>query len=223
MDSGQPGQLDSAALADSLHKAMMTSAAAKLPGAWVRRLQTAPGEQGFTMTVDGRLTLIGSYTLHGDRWQLSGDTLTMFLHSDNDTTPTPHYHKITELTDSIISVIPNGAPVGSVETYHKRNVVIPKKYTEFFKQHFQGKLSPGQLMYHPFEVQTMFDGAITLTSDSGSVKFYLLKDDVNLTPDPVREWHGRFAPGSYRLRVMFIYDKPRKGERAEYEVLVEEK
>ncbi|HYM21346.1 MAG TPA: lipocalin family protein [Candidatus Kapabacteria bacterium] len=223
MDNNQPGTLDSAARADSIHHAMMDMLAQKLLGVWIRRVTTGSGEQGFTMNADGRLTLIGNYTLHGDRWQIAGDTLILFEHSDQDSLPLPNYYRVAELTDSILSVTAFGSAANSQEMYHKRSVVIPKKYTEFFKQHFEGQLSAGQLMYHSFDVQTMFDGGITLTSDSGSVKFYLLKDDVNLTPDPVREWNGRFVPGSYKIRVMYIYQKPRQAERAQYSVIVEEK
>src|SRR5579883_852125 len=55
MDNSQPGTADSAAMADSAHRALVQAAAQKLPGVWIRRVETEPGEQGFTLQADGKL------------------------------------------------------------------------------------------------------------------------------------------------------------------------
>ncbi len=223
MDNGQPGMADSALLADSLHSAMVRAAIQKLPGAWVRRVQTEQGDKGYNFIADGRLFLINSYVLKGDSWKLSNDTINLLMHTDKDTIPAPHLVKIIELTDSILALAPIGAPSGYTETYHKRVVSLPKKFSEFFKKEFTGKLQPKQFVEEQFTIPAMFEGAITLSSDNPELCFYLSKDGTRITEKPVREWAGQFPPGNYGLKIMYLHTAPRNGDIGEYQVLIEEK
>jgi hypothetical protein len=168
--------------------------------------------------------LVGATSnLSGIRWTLASDTLTLYMHTEPDTTPEPHVFFIKAIDDSALAIATPNAPQGFTDNYHRRNSSVPKRYTEFFKQQFRGLIAPGQLFKHTFSVATIFDGGITLSSDSTDVKFYLLRGTTNLTREPVREWNGRFVPGEYTIRVMNIYQGNRKGANADYTIDVEEK
>ncbi|MBS1904437.1 MAG: hypothetical protein JSS75_12085 [Bacteroidetes bacterium] len=223
MDNQQPGQADTTAHGDSIRATFYKTIAQKLPGIWVRR-DSSGIEQGYNLLPDGRLMLVGATSnISGIHWSLTSDTLTLYTHAEPDTTPIPHVYFIKAIDDSALSFAAPGAPNGYNENYHRRTGGVPQRYVTLYRRQFEGIVAPGQIMKHTFDVESLFDGGISLSSDSADVKFYLLRGTTNLTPSPVREYNGRFAPGEYTVRVMYIYQGRRKGANADYNVRIEER
>lgn len=225
MDNQQPGTPDSLSVADSVRAAFLKSVAEKLPGIWVRHSDDQGGiDEGFNLLPDGRMTIIGATTtLSGIRWSLSQDTLTLWMHNEPDTTAEAHVYFVKAIDDSALAIAAPNAPAGYHDNYRRRTTTVPSRYTNLYTQHFEGLIAPRQIMTHDFTVTDLFDGGVSLASDSSGVKFYLFRNGSNITPNPVREWDGRFVPGKYTVRVMFIYEGRRKAANADYTVDVEEK
>jgi hypothetical protein len=219
MDEHPPNETtDSLAMRDSVLRAVHDN----LPGVWIRKILTKPGEEGFTLKKDGSVNLINYYTMHGNRWEISNDTLRVFTYSDKDTVPRPRYYKVIAISDETMQLAPFGSPAGYVEEYHKRRINLAPSVTSLYHQEFIGKLQPMQVLNHDFTVKTMFDGEIKLICIDSSVRFTIMKNGVKIQELPTRDYFATFPPGEYTLRVVYRDEHADKTKRAEYNLVVAE-
>ncbi len=225
MDNQQANAGDSAAIADSLSKLNTKPLTREnLSGVWMRMLATQKAEEGYNLKADGRLALLNFYTMHGDHWQLSGDTLYFYKYTDQDTIAKPSLARVLTLNDSTMVIAPIGAPSGYTETYHRRTINLSKRFSEVFHKQFMGKLQPFQIIDHPFELTTILKGAITLNSPNNHIRFSIKKDGILINEKPVTKWVGDFPPGKYVINVFYPNPSPnaKTTETAEYVVVVSE-
>lgn len=219
MDEHPPSDaMDSVAMRDSVLRAVHDN----LPGVWMRKILTKPGEEGFTLKKDGSVNLINYFTMHGNRWEISNDTLKVFTYTDKDTLPRPRYYRVIAISDEAMQLAPFGAPAGYVEEYHKRRINLAPSVTSLYHQEFIGKLQPMQVLNHDFTVKTMFDGEIKLICIDSSVRFTILKNGVKIQELPTRDYIASFPPGDYTLRVVYRDERADKTKRAEYNLVVAE-
>ncbi len=225
MDNQQANAGDSAAIADSLSKLQSKPPSKEnLTGVWMRILTTQKAEEGYNLKADGRLALLNFYTMHGDHWQLSGDTLSFYKYTDQDTIPKPSLARVLTLNDSTMVIAPIGAPSGYTETYHRRTINLSKRFSEVFHKEFMGRLQPFQIIDHPFELTTLLKGAITLNSPNDKIRFSIKKDGILIDEKPVTKWVADFPPGKYVISVFYPNPSPnaKTTETAEYPIVVSE-
>ncbi len=219
MDEHPPNEtVDSLALRDSVLRAVHDN----LPGVWIRRILTKPGEEGFTLKKDGTVNLVNYFSMHGSHWDISNDTLRVFTYTDKDTTAKPRYYRIVNISDTVMQLAPFGSPVGYVEEYHKRRINLAPSVTSLYHQEFIGKLQPMQILEHDFTVRTMFDGEIKLICPDTSVRFTIKKNGVKIQELPTRDYQATFPPAEYSLRVVYRDEHADKTKRAEYTLVVAE-
>ncbi|RFS23514.1 hypothetical protein DVR12_10905 [Chitinophaga silvatica] len=118
-DSSNAGITDSiAAVADTLHVD-----AAKLIGKWIRPVEGLDREvQGFQLRKNGTAKSINMYTLVYEKWELLGDTLLFWNHSEGvkDTATIVDTTIIRALSDTSLVLYPIHAAEGYTEHYRKQ-------------------------------------------------------------------------------------------------------
>jgi hypothetical protein len=221
MDDEHPGA-DSAAIRDSaVMETIKTMSKEKLSGVWVRPIKTEPGDEGFNLKADGSLAFVNMYSMSGDKWELRGDSLILFSHTERYPDPRPHGYKIAEISDSTITLIPQNAEAGYKEVYKRKDFKLPERFSEFYKKEFHGLIKPVQAIDHTFEVKTIFDGEIKLVTNDKNIRFIILKDENEIT-EPITEWSGGFPPGKYSIKVFIATGGMHKGNESEYTITIKE-
>lgn len=77
-------------------------------GAWVRDIEGQKGKDGYYFTQNNSLRLINVFSMTGDRWELQGESLTIWTHTERYPNPEPLNFQITELTPDKL-VLLNGS------------------------------------------------------------------------------------------------------------------
>jgi hypothetical protein len=219
----KPGAADSAAIADSLlmlQRGVLTKE--RLTGIWVRPIATQPGDQGYHLYADGKLKFINMESMIGDTWELRGDTLMLFAHTERHTTPVPIVYRIYTLSDSVLELVPENAAPNYTERFRRKSFIMPERFATTFTEEFRGKLKPSQTTTHSFEVKMIFDGAVTLESPDKNAAFTLQKGGLTLTEAPARKFIGSFPPGKYTLKVTMSQAKQVTPDGIEYVIRVSE-
>jgi hypothetical protein len=219
----KPGAADSAAMADSLlmlQRGVLTKE--RLVGIWVHPIATQPGDEGYHLYADGKLKFINMYSMIGDTWELRGDTLILFAHTERHTTPTPIVYRIYALSDSLLELVPENAAPNYTEKFRRKSFTMPERFASAYTEEFRGKLKPSQTSTHSFEVKMIFDGAVTLESPDKNAVFTLQKGGLTLTEEPTRSFVGSFPPGKYTVKVVMSNVKQVYPDGMEYVVRVSE-
>ncbi len=217
----KPGTADSAAIADSLlmlQRGVLTKE--RLTGIWVRPIATQPGDEGYHLYGDGKLKLINMYSMIGDTWELRGDTLMLFAHTERHLTPIPIIYRIYSLSDSILQLVPENSAPNYTESFHRKNFTMPERFATTFTEEFRGKLKPSQTTTHSFEVKMIFDGAVKLESPDKNAVFTLEKGGLTLTEAPVSSFMGSFPPGKYSVKVIMSKAKQVASDGSDYVIRV---
>jgi hypothetical protein len=225
MDDQHPGTDSSATRDSAVMETIKTMPKEKLSGVWVKPIKTEPGDEGFNLKADGSLAFVNIYSMTGDKWELHGDSLILFSHTERYPAPAPHAYKIRAVTDSTITLIPANADSGYTETYRRKAFTVPERFKEFFMKEFIGIIEPTQTMQHRFVVKSIFDGQVTLSASNDNIRFILMKDGDEVS-SPVKVWTGSFPPGHYTIKVLIISGKMEPGStypyRVPYKLRVEE-
>lgn len=219
----QPGKADSAAIADSLlmlQRGVITKE--RLVGIWVRPIATQPGDEGYHLYEDGKLKFINMYSMIGDTWELNGDTLTLFAHTERYPTPVPMIYRIISLSDSTLELVPENAAPNYTEKFRRKNFTMPERFSTTFHQEFQGRILPKQTYDHAFTVKTYFDGSVKVNAANEYLKFIMIKDGNTISDGAVREFKGSFPPGKYRVSVQMIQPQNRRSKVQPYTITVQE-
>ncbi len=219
----KPGMADSVSIADSLlmlQRGILTKE--RLTGIWVRPIATQPGDEGYHLYGDGKLKFINMYSMIGDTWELRGDTLMLFAHTERYPTPTPMIYRIYSLSDSILQLVPENAAPNYTESFKRKNFTMPERFATTFTEEFRGKLKSSQTTTHSFEVKMIFDGAVKLESPDKNAVFTLQKGSLTLTEAPVRSFMGSFPPGKYTLKVIMSKAKQVTSDGTDYVIRVSE-
>jgi hypothetical protein len=219
----KPGVADSAAINDSLlmlQRGVLTKE--RLVGIWVRPIATQPGDEGYHLYADGKLKSINMSSIIGDTWQLSGDTLTLFAHTERYPTPTPMVYRIYALSDSTLELVPENAAPNYTEKFKRKNFTMPERFASTFHQEFQGRILPKQTYDHAFTVKTYFDGSVKVNAANEYVKFIVIKDGDAISEGAVREFKGSFPTGKYKVSVQMIQPQNRRSTAQPYRITVQE-
>lgn len=219
----EPLHSDSARVADSLLKVQLSAISKeKLTGIWVRPIATQPGDEGYHLYADGKLKFINMYSMIGDSWELRGDTLMLYAHTERYPTPVPIIFRVAMVTDSLLELVPENAEPGYTQKFRRKNFTLPERFGHFFHKEFQGRILPSQTYDHTFNVTSYFDGGIRIESPSPDVKFTVNMDGNELTDKQVREYKGSFPPGKYRLTVRYILPQKKRSTVQPYTIIVDE-
>lgn len=219
----QPSKADSAAVADSLlmlQRGVLTKE--RLVGIWVHPIATQPGDEGYHLYADGKLKFINMYSMIGDRWELNGDTLTLYAHTERHTTPVPIVFRIYALSDSALELVPENAAPNYTEKFRRKNFTMPERFATTFHEEFQGRILPKQTFDHTFTVKTYFDGSVKVKAENEYVKFIVIKDGDPISDGAVRDYKGSFPPGKYRVSVQMIQPQNRRTAVQPYTITVQE-
>lgn len=219
----KPGTADSAAIVDSLlmlQRGVLTKE--RLVGIWVRPIATQPGDEGYHLYEGGKLKFINMYSMIGDTWELRGDTLILFAHTERHTTPVPMIYRIYALSDSLLELVPENAAPNYTEKFRRKSFTLPERFATRFHQEFQGRILPKQTYDHSFTVNTYFDGSVKVNAENEYVKFIVIKDGDAISDGAVREYKGSFPPGKYKVSIQMIQPQNRRSKVQPYTITVEE-
>lgn len=93
----------------------------RLIGVWLKRLETGGGYEGYNFKKDYTLELENIYLEIGDKWELDGDTISVWTHTERYPDPQQTRYFINELNDSLLIVSHlKDTILGAKEIYRKK-------------------------------------------------------------------------------------------------------
>jgi hypothetical protein len=204
----EPGRTDSTAISDNI-RSLQPITKERITGLWVRPKLTDPSDEGYLLNDDGSMRVING-TLVGQRWTLSGDTLSLLFNGNISSA-----YRIERLADTLLTL---QSVTGERLIYRRKHFSMPSRFASDYREHFTGTVRPLQDQKHTFIVRSLFDGAVKIVSDDKRIRFTLLKDGFTITDKPAREFSGSFPAGTYTVIVKLSAGN----KAASYELTVEE-